>query len=138
MKTLILGERSPAGWVDIKDDLLHPRRCLDSISIVLLNHHRNFRRHQIFKMKSSSWSLLPITLLSAIAEAAHHVVTVGKGNQLKFDPENVPAAVGDTIEYQFFAKVSSPEIIFGLSNTLTRGYRNIQLPSQASQNHASS
>ncbi|KAM7203460.1 hypothetical protein V8F20_004054 [Naviculisporaceae sp. PSN 640] len=55
-------------------------------------------------MKSSSWSLLPITLLTAIAEGAHHVVTVGKGNLLKFDPENVPAAVGDTIEYQFFAR----------------------------------
>ncbi|KAM7211301.1 hypothetical protein V8F06_013306 [Rhypophila decipiens] len=57
-------------------------------------------------MKSTSWSILPITLLAAIAEGAHHVVTVGKG-ALKFNPENVAAAVGDTIEYQFFAKKHS-------------------------------
>lgn len=60
-------------------------------------------------MWSSSMSLLPLALLMAISEATsqtNHVVTVGKGSQLKFDPEILKAGVGDTITYQFFAKVS--------------------------------
>ncbi|KAK3318844.1 hypothetical protein B0H66DRAFT_517229 [Apodospora peruviana] len=58
-------------------------------------------------MRSATWSLLPLTLLASIAEGTHHIVTVGKGSQLKYDPENVVAAAGDTVEYQFFAKKHS-------------------------------
>ena len=45
--------------------------------------------------------------LAASAKAeVHHVVTVGKGGDLKFEPEVIRAKAGDTIEYIFFAKVS--------------------------------
>jgi plastocyanin len=57
-------------------------------------------------MRATSWSLLPAALLPIIADAANHVVSVGKSSQLKFDPETLAANVGDTITYQFFAKVS--------------------------------
>ncbi|KAH8900247.1 hypothetical protein GQ53DRAFT_741189 [Thozetella sp. PMI_491] len=55
-------------------------------------------------MLSSLLSLLPLALLASLAEAANHVVTVGKGGQLAFDPPNLTAAAGDTVTYQFFAK----------------------------------
>ncbi|KAF6827565.1 extracellular serine-rich protein [Colletotrichum plurivorum] len=42
-------------------------------------------------------------LLSAV-QAAHFEVTVGKNNQLKFDPETLVANRGDTITYTFFSK----------------------------------
>ncbi|KAI2618791.1 hypothetical protein GGR54DRAFT_142926 [Hypoxylon sp. NC1633] len=41
---------------------------------------------------------------AAFASAAQHNVTVGKGGQLKFDPENFMAQPGDTVTYKFFAK----------------------------------
>ncbi|KAK0636459.1 hypothetical protein B0T17DRAFT_551741 [Bombardia bombarda] len=58
-------------------------------------------------MRSVFRAFLPTAaLLASIAEAAHYTVTVGKGG-LKFDPENLVAAPGDTVEYQFFAKKHS-------------------------------
>jgi plastocyanin len=58
-------------------------------------------------MRGLSLALLPLALLLSISEASkNYVVTVGKGSQLKFDPETVTAAAGDTITYQFFAKVT--------------------------------
>ncbi|KAK3324092.1 hypothetical protein B0T19DRAFT_463982 [Cercophora scortea] len=56
---------------------------------------------------AASWSLLPVTLLASITQAAHFEVTVGKGGQLRFDPETLDAAVGDTVTYRFFAKKHS-------------------------------
>lgn len=48
-------------------------------------------------------SLLPVSLLLAIASAKQYNVTVGKGG-LKFDPEIITGAQkGDTIRYSFFA-----------------------------------
>lgn len=55
-----------------------------------------------------------ISLASAVAavfstaQAAHFEVTVGKSNQLKFDPETLIANRGDTITYNFFSKVTLP------------------------------
>jgi plastocyanin len=57
-------------------------------------------------MRYSSLLLLPLPLLASIAEATNYVVTVGKDSQLKFVPETLNAVVGDTVTYQFFAKVS--------------------------------
>ena len=59
------------------------------------------------------------------------MVTVGKGGQLKFDPETLYASPGDTVEYQFFARVST----FGsqytvMSNTNKVHDRTTQLFSQ--------
>jgi plastocyanin len=61
-------------------------------------------------MRGLSLSLLPLALLVSISEASkNYIVTVGKGSQLKFDPETLTAAAGDTITYQFFAKVSTTQ-----------------------------
>ena len=64
------------------------------------------------------------------------MVTVGKGG-LIFDPENVVAAHGDTVEYKFFAKVS----IYPTLNPLKRCHahkisRNTLSWSRASRNLA--
>ena len=57
-------------------------------------------------MAPSSIKLLPVALLASIAHAGtNHVVTVGKGSNLAFDPPTLNAAVGDTVTYQFFSKV---------------------------------
>jgi plastocyanin len=57
-------------------------------------------------MRGSALAFLPLSLLLSISEASqNYVVTVGKDSQLKFNPETLNAAVGDTITYQFFAKV---------------------------------
>ena len=57
-------------------------------------------------MWSSSWLLLPLPLLASIAQSAHHIVKVGENEKLQFVPETLKAEVGDTVEYQFFSKVS--------------------------------
>ncbi|KAI1779699.1 hypothetical protein F4818DRAFT_453693 [Hypoxylon cercidicola] len=45
-----------------------------------------------------------LAALIGLANAAHFDVTVGKGGQLKFEPETLAAQPGDTVTYQFFAK----------------------------------
>lgn len=62
-------------------------------------------------MWSSSWLLLPLPLLASLAQGAHHVVKVGENEKLEFVPETLKAAVGDTVEYQFFSKVSTAFIL---------------------------
>ncbi|KAK3955779.1 hypothetical protein QBC32DRAFT_16024 [Pseudoneurospora amorphoporcata] len=54
-------------------------------------------------MWSSSW-LLPLPLLASLVQGIHHVVKVGENEKLEFVPETLKAAVGDTVEYQFFSK----------------------------------
>ena len=54
-------------------------------------------------MRVSTTLLFPLFLASV--QAAHYEVSVGKGGQLKFDPETLKAEVGDTIQYLFYAKV---------------------------------
>jgi plastocyanin len=56
-------------------------------------------------VKMRSLFLLPLTLLASLVDAVDHEVTVGKDGQLKFVPDTITAAVGDTITYRFFAKV---------------------------------
>lgn len=56
-------------------------------------------------MRPTSRLLLPLSLVAA-AQAAHHEVSVGKGGELKFEPEEIKAEVGDTITYRFYSKVS--------------------------------
>ncbi|KAK0627416.1 Cupredoxin [Immersiella caudata] len=51
-----------------------------------------------------SSTVAPLFLLVSLASATHHVVTVGKGGQLKFDPETLVAVPGDTITYNYFAR----------------------------------
>ncbi len=55
-------------------------------------------------MRVSSGLLFSLSLAVSV-QAAHYEVTVGKGGQLKFDPETLKAEVGDTIQYLFYAKV---------------------------------
>jgi plastocyanin len=55
-------------------------------------------------MRASGRVLVPLMLVAS-AQAASYEVTVGKGGQLKFEPETLKAEVGDTITYLFFAKV---------------------------------
>ncbi|KAL7628964.1 hypothetical protein AAE478_000482 [Parahypoxylon ruwenzoriense] len=54
-------------------------------------------------LKSSTFAF-GLTAFAALANAAHYDVTVGKGGQLKFDPETLAAQMGDTVTYRFFAK----------------------------------
>ncbi|ORY58243.1 Cupredoxin [Pseudomassariella vexata] len=45
-----------------------------------------------------------LSSLASLASATKYSVHVGKGGQLKFDPETLTAQVGDEITYQFFAR----------------------------------
>ncbi len=56
-------------------------------------------------MKSVIGSLL--ILGASMVQAANHVVVLGQGGALKFVPDQVVAAVGDTVEFQFAAVVTS-------------------------------
>ncbi|XDG06708.1 hypothetical protein ABKA04_006323 [Annulohypoxylon sp. FPYF3050] len=47
---------------------------------------------------------LGLAAFASLASATHYNVTVGKGGQLKFDPETLTAQPGDTVTYKFFAK----------------------------------
>ncbi|CAJ2512441.1 Uu.00g054560.m01.CDS01 [Anthostomella pinea] len=47
---------------------------------------------------------LGLAVFASLASATFHEVTVGKGGQLKFDPETLTAQPGDQIRYSFFAK----------------------------------
>lgn len=55
-------------------------------------------------MRTTSLSLLPLSLLACIVDAASYDVTVGQGGQLQFVPETLNAVPGDTVTYHFFAK----------------------------------
>ncbi|KAI5866681.1 hypothetical protein GGS23DRAFT_615235 [Durotheca rogersii] len=55
-------------------------------------------------IKSFNAALFGLAALSSIASAAHYDVTVGKGGQLKFEPEALTAHPGDTVTYRFFAR----------------------------------
>ncbi len=58
-------------------------------------------------MRGSLQAVLPVIALIPSSIAVNYDVTVGKGAQLKFDPETLNAAVGDTVTYHFFSKVSA-------------------------------
>jgi plastocyanin len=44
-------------------------------------------------------------LLATSAHSANHVVQVAPGNTLSYSPNNLAAAQGDTIEFQFVGNV---------------------------------
>jgi plastocyanin len=46
-----------------------------------------------------------ILLCASMANAANHVITVGVGGQLQFSPNQVTAAVSDTLEFVFASGV---------------------------------
>ena len=56
-------------------------------------------------MKSVIGSLL--ILGASMVQATNHVVVLGQGGVFKFVPDQVTAAVGDTVEFQFAAGVAS-------------------------------
>ncbi len=66
--------------------------------------------------------------LAASVQAAHYEVTVGKGGQLKFEPESLKAEVGDTIRYSFYAKVCTElcYLIHGLGLTCLQNHSVVQ------------
>ena len=45
--------------------------------------------------------------LGVAVQAANHIVQVAPGGSLTYSPNNVTAAVGDTIEFQFESNVIS-------------------------------
>jgi len=49
------------------------------------------------------WSVAATAV--SVVSAAHFDVTVGKGGQLQFVPDQFAAAVGDTVTYHYYAKV---------------------------------
>jgi plastocyanin len=58
-------------------------------------------------MRPTTRLLLSLSL-AATAQAGHHEVSVGKGGELKFEPEEIKAERGDTITYRFYSKVRTP------------------------------
>ena len=42
---------------------------------------------------------------SLVQAGTNHVVTLGQGGQLQFNPNQVTAAIGDTVTFQFLAGV---------------------------------
>jgi plastocyanin len=56
-------------------------------------------------MKGFIASLL--VLGASMAQAADHVVTLGAGGAVKFSPEQLTAAQGDTVTFEFLAGVCS-------------------------------
>lgn len=85
---------------------LKRRVPISCIRLVYPHNHTPipYRQH---KMRFSTGYLAPLSLLASAVAADHYQVTVGKNGQLKFDPEQLTAKPGDTITYNFFAKVSS-------------------------------
>jgi hypothetical protein len=69
-------------------------------------------------MRVSARLLFPLSLAASI-QAAHYEVTVGKGGQLKFDPEFLKVEIGDTIQYLFYAKVRHHFQVVNLGRGLT-------------------
>ncbi len=61
-------------------------------------------------------------------------MTVGKGGQLVFDPATLDAAVGDTVTYQFFAKVRFSES--SSASARAQEERPAAANPSSSQNHA--
>jgi len=49
-------------------------------------------------MKST---LLHILIGASMAQAVQHVVTLGLGGNLTFNPDGITANIGDTIQFQF-------------------------------------
>jgi plastocyanin len=56
-------------------------------------------------MKGFIASLL--LLAASMAQATDHVVTLGAGGALKFSPDQLTAAQGDTVTFEFLAGVCS-------------------------------
>jgi plastocyanin len=52
--------------------------------------------------------LSSIILCASMAHAANHVITLGAGGKLAFSPNDVTAAVGDTLEFLFEGGVCLP------------------------------
>lgn len=77
-------------------------------------------------MRGSPWLLLPASLLASIVGATNHIVTVGKDSKLVFDPETLPADVGDTITYHFYAKVNTGLVSVFAPGPLTASPRTTQ------------
>lgn len=51
-------------------------------------------------------AVVALSALMAQAASSNHVVTVGAGGALAYSPNNLVAAVGDTITFQFVAGVT--------------------------------
>ena len=78
-----------------------------------------------------------VALSALMAQAANHVVTVGANGALAYNPNNVVAAVGDTITFQFLAGVClhlAASLIFAES---LRRTINIRCPLCAYQRYVS-
>ncbi|KAI1100120.1 hypothetical protein F4804DRAFT_348812 [Jackrogersella minutella] len=58
----------------------------------------------MFSWFNPSYTAFGLAAFATLVNATHYDVTVGKGGQLKFDPETLAAQPGDTVTYRFFAK----------------------------------
>jgi hypothetical protein len=66
----------------------------------------DFSSIHISTMKSFVASAVVVLSSALMAQAASHIVSVGSGGALEYSPNNVVAAVGDTITFQFLAGVT--------------------------------
>lgn len=76
-------------------------------------------------MKSVIGSLLVLGV--SMVQAANHVVVLGQGGALKFVPDQVIAAVGDTVEFQFAAGVACP-VFASLTSRITPSRSHLSPP----------
>lgn len=53
----------------------------------------------LFLSTALAFAAIPVAVLGAV-----HTVTVGAGGKLAYDPNNITAAVGDQVNFQFMAK----------------------------------
>jgi plastocyanin len=63
-----------------------------------------FDAFQMLAEKTNGTSSNATTSNATTSTPTNHMVTVGKDGQLRYDPEFITAAVGDTVTYQFFPK----------------------------------
>ena len=91
-------------------DIIKAVRRWANITYCLVISFLPFYTHTYSPKITSTNMLRGVALLHFLAglgAAAHFDVNVGAGGQLKFEPEEISAAQGDTITYHFFSKVSN-------------------------------
>jgi len=73
----------------------------------LLRIFRSFPTFSTMKSIVAS-AVVALSALMVQAASSNHVVTVGANGELSYTPNNLVAAVGDTITFQFVAGVLPP------------------------------
>jgi hypothetical protein len=87
-------------------DCLHSSNSSTSAYPTFIFFFFDFSVNPNFTTMKSIIASAVVALSALMAQAANHVVSVGAGGALAYSPNNVVAAVGDTITFQFLAGVT--------------------------------